>query len=42
LLKMSGEWPDEDTIEGVVTVLNHTDGVVDALKDAGVWPWDVE
>jgi len=39
LLKMAAEWPDEDTIEGVVTVLNHTDDVVDGLKSAGVWPW---
>ena len=39
LLKMAAEWPEEGTIEGVVLVLNLTDGVVAELKASDVWPW---
>ena len=39
---MAAQWPDEQTTEGVVAVLNHTDGVAADLKEAGVWPWALQ
>ena len=42
LLQMAAQWPDEQTTEGVVAVLNHTDAVVGRLKEAHVWPWALQ
>ena len=39
LVNVAVKWHDEATTEGVVAVLNHTDPVVDELKEAGIWPW---
>ncbi|NLW51082.1 MAG: hypothetical protein GXY85_09625 [Candidatus Brocadiaceae bacterium] len=40
LVNVAVKWHDEPTTEGIVAVLNHTDSVVEELKEAGVWPWN--
>lgn len=40
LVNVAVKWQDEVTTQGVVTVLNHTDAVIQDLKGAGVWPWE--
>lgn len=39
LVQIATKWQDQETTDGVVAVLNHTDAVIDDLKQAGVWPW---
>ncbi len=42
LVGIAARWPDETTVDGVVTVLGQADAIIRELKAAGVWPWQAE